>query len=85
MGEEATSAAWTAKELDHKRGRFPAITTGFTMPNGFREPINLSTSQHQEAVDRLRAHPGFKRISSYQNGTVCLPPLPIALQFIFFP
>ena len=73
MREESASGNFTAKELSHKRGRFPAINAGFTMPNGFREPINLGNSHHQETVDRIRAHSGFKRISAYHNGSARFP------------
>lgn len=73
MREESAPGKFTAKELNHKRGQFPAINAGFTMPNGFREPINLDAHHHQEAVDRMRAHSGFKRISAYHNGSACFP------------
>jgi hypothetical protein len=84
MREESASEKFTAKELNHRRGRFPAINVGFTMPNGFREPINLDTSDHQRTVDRIREHSGFKRISAYHNGSV-RPPIPDSAQHLTTP
>lgn len=75
MHEESFSGKFTAKELIHRRGRYPVINAGFTMPNGFQEPINLNISHHQKTADRIRAHEGFKRISAFQNGRACFPTL----------
>jgi hypothetical protein len=75
MHEESFSGNFAAKELIHKRGCYPTINAGFTMPNGFQEPINLNISRHQKTADRIRAHEGFKRISAFQNGRACFPTL----------
>lgn len=75
MHEESFSGNFTSKELIHKRGLYPTINTGFTLPNGFQEPINLKISHHQKSADTIRSHEGFKRISAFQNGRACFPPL----------
>ncbi|KAF8166163.1 hypothetical protein BJ912DRAFT_1093414 [Pholiota molesta] len=66
--EESHSNAFTKSELNHKRGSFPAINFGFTLPNGFKHPLNLDYRRHQAKIDRIQKSPGFKRISAFQNG-----------------
>lgn len=68
IAEESNSDTFTADELRHKRGGFPAVNFGFTLPHGFQRPINLDRRRHEEKVSRITASPGFKRISAFQNG-----------------
>ncbi|KAF8174537.1 hypothetical protein BJ912DRAFT_931392 [Pholiota molesta] len=65
--EESDSNTFTKKELVHKRGDFPAINFGYTLPHGYNNPINLDTRHHKKKIDRFRSSLGFTRISAFQN------------------
>ncbi|KAF8177220.1 hypothetical protein BJ912DRAFT_857008, partial [Pholiota molesta] len=65
--EESKLDTFSKGELNHKRGNFPAVNFGFTLPNGFKHPINLDYRRHQEKIDRIRGCLGFRRISAFQN------------------
>lgn len=67
--EESNSRTFTKKERKHKRGDFPAINFGFTLPNGFDCPRNLDNKHHAEKIERICGTRGFERISGHQNGT----------------
>jgi hypothetical protein len=73
--EESKSDTFSKAELNHKRGSFPAVNFGFTLPNGFKHPINLDYRRHQEKIDRIRSCLGFARISAFQNCTYQAPAL----------
>lgn len=66
--EESASNTFSNGELHHKRGDFPAVNFGWTLPNGFKHPINLDESRHSQKIDRIRQSAGFKQISGLQNG-----------------
>lgn len=66
--EESGSDAFSDGELHHKRGDFPAVNFGWTLPSGFKHPINLDDRRHKAMIDRIRQSPGFKQISGVQNG-----------------
>ncbi|KAF8153397.1 hypothetical protein B0H34DRAFT_800603 [Crassisporium funariophilum] len=68
--EESDGNAFTKQELYHKRGNFPAINFGFTLPNGFKHPINLDNRRHTERICRISSCPGFARISAFQNASL---------------
>lgn len=78
--EESHSDTFSKAELQHKRGAFPAVNFGFTLPNGFKEPINLDHSRHIDKVERIRESAGFKQVSCLQNGwfVFILPLLPVS-------
>ncbi|KJA21111.1 hypothetical protein HYPSUDRAFT_141348 [Hypholoma sublateritium FD-334 SS-4] len=66
--EESESDAFSSGELRHKRGDFPAVNFGWTLPSGFQHPINLSDSRHRAKIDRICKSSGFRQISGVQNG-----------------
>ena len=66
--DESQSDTFSKGELDHKRGDFPAVNFGWTLPNGFQDPINLDDSRHKQKILRISKSPGFKKISGHQNG-----------------
>lgn len=68
--EESDSDTFSPGELHHKRGDFPAVNFGWTLPNGFKHPINLDDSRHKEKISRIRQSPGFVKISGIQNSKV---------------
>ncbi|KAF8186239.1 hypothetical protein BJ912DRAFT_1060287 [Pholiota molesta] len=65
--EESSSDTFKKAELNHKRGEFPAVNFGFTLPNGFKHPINLDMHYHEQKIKRISSCLGFKRISAFQN------------------
>ncbi|KAF8173442.1 hypothetical protein BJ912DRAFT_931962 [Pholiota molesta] len=67
--EESDSKTFKRNELVHKRGDFPAINFGYTLPNGFNNPINLDARHHKEKIYRLSSSSGFTRISAFQNAS----------------
>ncbi|KAF8952162.1 hypothetical protein BDZ97DRAFT_1880486 [Flammula alnicola] len=59
--EESDPNTFSKDELNHKRGNFPAINFGFTLPNGFKHPINLENSHHKRrSVASLAAPAAFE-------------------------
>jgi hypothetical protein len=73
--EESKLDTFSQNEKSHKHGNFPAVNFGFTLPNGFKDPINLDCHHHQEKIDRIRRCTAFGRISMFQNGKhICLHP-----------
>lgn len=66
--EGSQSDTFSNAELYHKRGAFPAVNFGFTLPNGYQAPIQLDHSRHVDKVERIQASAGFKQISCLQNG-----------------
>ncbi|KAF8969040.1 hypothetical protein BDZ97DRAFT_1797433 [Flammula alnicola] len=65
--EESDPNTFSKDELNHKRGNFPAINFGFTLPNGFKHPINLENSHHKEKIRCISGCPGFSRVTAFQN------------------
>lgn len=66
--DESQSNSFSNGELHHKRGDFPAVNFGWTLPNGFQGPINLDDSRHKPKIARICESPGFIKISGHQNG-----------------
>ncbi|KAF8164951.1 hypothetical protein B0H34DRAFT_687172 [Crassisporium funariophilum] len=69
--EELDGNTFTKQELNHKRGNFPAINFGFTLPNGFKYPINLDNwRRHTERIHWISSCPVFARILTFQNASL---------------
>ncbi|KAF8176923.1 hypothetical protein BJ912DRAFT_930519 [Pholiota molesta] len=66
---ESSSKRFTKEELGHKRGDFPAVNFGFTLPHGFKHPINLDSRHHEKTIRRITKSRGFARISGFQNAS----------------
>ncbi|KAK7434984.1 hypothetical protein VKT23_019889 [Stygiomarasmius scandens] len=69
LSKERSKCRFMEKQISHRRGEYPALTTGISYGGGQTHPGNLQHSATNAAVlDRLTRHWAFKRLSGFANG-----------------
>ncbi|KAF8969306.1 hypothetical protein BDZ97DRAFT_1915275 [Flammula alnicola] len=69
---EGSMASFQKHEVQHKRGRFPAINVGLKYGGGPTEPIKLKNGQHEEMVQRLLGDEDIQRLAHHQDAAFAL-------------
>ncbi|KAF8073678.1 hypothetical protein FPV67DRAFT_1410146 [Lyophyllum atratum] len=67
MMYEGQEAHFTAAELNHRRGDFPAVNVGITMGLGATYPTNLGVGTHADMLKRLLANEHIIRLANFAD------------------
>lgn len=68
------ATAFTSKQMNHKRGNFPAVNVGITHSRGTIEPKCLRIDPGQkEMVEGILGLEGLKRMALFANGVHAFP------------
>jgi hypothetical protein len=61
--------SFSPKSLKHRRGTYPALSTGISIGNGQKTPSNLvNNDANQRVVEHLATLDPFKRLASFSTG-----------------
>ncbi|KAJ3828635.1 hypothetical protein F5880DRAFT_1608305 [Lentinula raphanica] len=71
LKKERSRCGFTAEQKDHRRGKFPALSSGILYGNGMTEPANISHNvKNTAALKRLTTHWAFERMSGFVTGVM---------------
>ncbi|KAJ3874241.1 hypothetical protein F5051DRAFT_336179 [Lentinula edodes] len=67
--QERKNCSFSAEQREHRRGSFPALSTGVSHGNGRTHPQNIVHNKANTSVlERLTASEPFKRLSGFATG-----------------
>lgn len=58
---------FSAADISHRRGNFPAKATGISYGNGMQEPARLDEGEQAEMLGDMRSDPGIAKAAAYQS------------------
>ncbi|KAJ3720931.1 hypothetical protein C8R42DRAFT_696497 [Lentinula raphanica] len=71
LEKERGQCGFTQEQVTHRRGSFPALSTGILYGNGMIEPANVTHNKKNTAVlNRLINHSAFRRMSGFVTGVM---------------
>lgn len=78
-------ASFSEDELDHRRGKFPALNFGVMHGYGTMHPVNLSNGSHDTMIREFRANPNVQRMAKFASGTPISVTHPVRSSLMHFP